>query len=337
MEETTESKSKKETHELEIISQTEAELKQLAKDADSQIVTATTIKESRNLLSKIRQARYGIQRIEKSNNDKLNVLKKKNKQKAEDHIKIILKSEESLEAKVMAIEKAEKDKADALIKAEDDRKKAHRDNIAIIEAFVTEIRICTDIGRLNDIKEEITLNLDGFEEFNEEGNLAIATVTTAIDNRIFIIEEESKVQAIKSEFNTFNKELLNERIDEIESSRQEAIKEAANKMDEETILPDERYDDDSTDNWIKGPSQLMKETDELGMMNSPKETPPYKESLSFSARLPETITDIKIPPVPLNIYSMGEYTFGMSKNVPFSKVKEIRTAIEKILSEKSQL
>lgn len=241
-----------------------ADLITFVSDYQNLIVTPETFEDAKKARATIREKRYDIQRIEKSNNDQLNDLKTQNKNNAAELLEILLPIENSIDAGIKTIEqkkaaeKAEKERLErekvaAELKAEQDRlAKIEQDRLAEIAVEQEKERL-----RLAELQKEI----DAKNKIEEE-RLAAIKAEQEKERKV----QQEKEDAIKAEREKFEAEKraheaklkaeadAKQREIDLQKAREEAAKkatiEAAAKAEhekQEAIAEMERKQKESTE------------------------------------------------------------------------------------------
>lgn len=225
---------------LEAIEVKKEELQQLANDYKGLVVTETTMKacdEARKLLKRNRTEIEGVvkrrakkrldwKRDEDAKDDKL----------AQEFLALIVPIEKRLESEIGVITAAQKAEAERKLKAEEDRKKAIKQRIMTLDSKVSVIREMSTIELLEELADEISMEMDSFEEFNEEGNRSIETLLQSIQNRKIVVEGQIEAEKAAKVLEKLKEEQVEEK------PREVVIEELSAKMEEETILPEERFE-----------------------------------------------------------------------------------------------
>lgn len=163
-----------------------AELQKLADDYKNMAVTKENFKQANEARLTLYRKRQEVQKVEKSNTDKLNALKEDNWAAAKILIDIIKPVEDDLQAKCKKIEDAEANRVKEIKRKIED---IHLKSVAI--------RAMGKVVDLDALAEKLKGEKDSFSEFNTDGNQAIADTLKIIENRKVILEDEEKAKEIK--------------------------------------------------------------------------------------------------------------------------------------------
>jgi len=146
---------------------TKSELAIFVADYANLVVTKETFDDAKKARLAIREKRFAIQKIQESNNDQINNLKKQNKSNAEELIAVLTPIEDAIDKGIKAIEEQkEKDKAEKMRLAEEKHNKRIASLIATGCVFdginyklnALEI-LATDLKGYDDVKFEDILSV----------------------------------------------------------------------------------------------------------------------------------------------------------------------------------
>lgn len=177
------------------------ELQQMASDYSSIVVSDSTFKTCDSIRKQFKAKRTKIQRIVDSRKTARLVWKHdedaKDEKLANEFLAILTPIEKRLERELNAITERQKREAEERIRKEDERKRGIKNMIQVLKNQIMFVRKETDIKTLGQRADEISMERDSFEEFNEEGNRVIDTLIQAINNRNIVLEGE--IEARKAE------------------------------------------------------------------------------------------------------------------------------------------
>ncbi|HMG15870.1 MAG TPA: hypothetical protein VK590_10500, partial [Saprospiraceae bacterium] len=232
------STEKKESTEVAVVTAFDIkkeDLTKLAEDYGKLVVSAKTLEDCDTARKLLKTNRTGLQGTQKARAKSRLDWKRKEDEKddklVEELLKIIHPIELRLEKEINVIKEAQQKEAAAKLKLEEDRRKQIKDKIRLLDNQVVGIRSVSTIKELEDLEDEVQMEKDSFEEFNEEGNRSIETLVQVIGNRKIVVQSEIEAAAalekIKSEV--------------VEKSHEEVIEEHSARMEEETILHEEGF------------------------------------------------------------------------------------------------
>lgn len=291
------------------------ELMQLATDYGKLTVTDETMEACDTARKLLKRKRTEIEDIVKDRKKMRLDWKRdedeKDEKLANEFLSIISAPEKRLEAAINVLTEKRKAEVAAKIASEEKRKRDIKAKIQELENRVGTIRNLNSIVALEEIADDISMEMDSFEEYNEEGNQVIDMVLKTIENRKIVVtgeieaaEAEAAAEARIAEHNAKEEAILEDiaqrEADEQEKSREQVIDEHSARMDEETVLPEERYNTQPT---------------YVNMPDSPSQP-------------------IIGKPVQIEVYrfSVQAHSFILPGSLSTSQASQIKASIEKILA-----
>lgn len=300
------------------------ELQRLANDYKSLVVTPQTMKSCEDARLVLYRSRIEIQRVQDSNKKMLTANYKamvaSNDTSADELIGITLGVEKRLEADLNVLKEKQKAEAAEKVRKEEERKRSIKASIQKFESKVGEIRTCSDLKILDEMAENLSMEKDGFEEFNDEGNTVINTLLQAIKNRKIVVEgekeakdaENARLERIEKQNAIEEAELQGIKDiqeDEKEPSREDTIRQHTVRMEEE-----------SGEHLVK--EAPVTRSNQSAFMPSSQPSPPVIDGDVFH------FMDIKSQ---LHLFSQDGYYFGLCDKFTPGQIAQIRSAIAEII------
>ena len=306
------------TTSLQPITVEEKELRELADSYKSLVVTPETISEVDKARKVLKNKRLEIENTVKSNKKSIKDLIDKHVMEAERLVGIISPIEQRLLKEQKELEERQAAEARAKIEAEENRKRNIRRMISQIESVTSDVRKTTKIEDLQNIDfamDEAIKDFD-FQEFKEEADSVIEAFTVSFKARFAFLKEQEK-QPITAE-------VVEEPIREMPD-----LKAGDNPRISNLIKLGFKSEPHG---WVRDgeviPNALLNIAEDAWqalLKNKVKVSAPQKQE----PQVHET-------PVTNNhemeIFTIQSYQFGFSKNIPFNKARQIRKAVEEILS-----
>ncbi len=179
------------------------ELKKLADDYKSIVVSRSTFEEAKKARVVLRQERYTLQNIEKANNGLLTDLKKNNKSLAETLISIIKPVEDDIDEKIKAIEQEkqrerEEKEAKRVAKMVEDTKKANE-----ILGYTERLLSLTSTNDIDNFIADVNSIAISVEAYGDANGLAftnkgiILGQAATVKEKITLLETKEREERLK--------------------------------------------------------------------------------------------------------------------------------------------
>lgn len=170
------------------------------------------IKECKDAVRELRTLRYGLQNVQKHNNDILNTAKAELRIQTEDLINLIQPREKKLDLQVKEIELEKKRKKEKELEAERERvsyiKETMAEHRATLKALITNLNIVT-LGDIENLKIEIEdlIEDEFYQEFEFDGVELLDEVKSEFEKGKISVKKQQEAEEkllIQSRKNTLN-------------------------------------------------------------------------------------------------------------------------------------
>lgn len=306
------------TTSLQPITVEEKELRELADSYKSLVVTPETLSEVDKARKVLKNKRLEIENTVKSNKKSIKDLIDKHVMEADRLVGIISPIEQRLLKEQKELEEKQAAEARAKIEAEENRKRNIRKIISEIEGLTSTVRKSDSEENVSNCKRILKTLIGGFDfqEFAEEADSVIDTFNSACQSRLLFLEEQKKA-AITAEV--------------VEEPKVETpdLKAGDNPRISNLIKLGFKPEPHG---WVRDgeviPNALLNIAEdawEALLKNKFKASAPQKQEPQVH-EAPVTNNQ------EMEIFTIQSYQFGFSKNIPFSKARKIRKAVDEILS-----
>jgi hypothetical protein len=316
------------TTSLQPITVEEQELIALAESYKSLIVTPETLAEVDKARKVLKNKRLDIENTVKANKKSIKELLDNHLGEAERLVGIIKPIEERLLKEQTELKDKQEREAQAKIKAEEDRKRAIRAKVTLIENLTSEARKAAKKEEAFAIEDRFYSETDGFDfmEFSDEAKSVMDVFHSALESRMNYLREQEVKQS--------EEKVIAEPVTETNTNTAEKPVSELPRVAQLTVLGFAKQ----AHAWVRGeetiPFSVMDMPDDAWQALVRSKTPNAKLSPIVSRMMAGGDNKPVLQPksgTELNMFNYKEFTFGLSKNIGMSTAVKIKKAIEEIL------